>query len=237
MTDHPGSIVPEDATAVSVDEAEARAGLVLALRGRGIGDRSLLSAIERLPRRLFLSARYHRLAYEDASIPIECGQTVSAPSYVARVVQALALTRDHRVLEVGTGSGYQAAVLSLLVKQVYSIEIVAALAQQATARLGRLGYDNVTVRSGDGYRGWQEHAPFDAIIVTAAAPSIPPPLLEQLKSGGCMVIPVGLPYGRQILTVVNKDERGKVSVEELLPVAFVPLTGDHRQGVKSGDDS
>jgi protein-L-isoaspartate(D-aspartate) O-methyltransferase len=114
---------------------------------------------------------------------------------------------------------------------------VAALAQQATARLERLGYDNVAVRCSDGYRGWQEHAPFDAVIVTAASPIIPPPLLEQLKPGGCMVIPVGLPYDRQILTVVKKDERGGVTVKELLPVAFVPLTGDHGRDVHSGADS
>jgi protein-L-isoaspartate(D-aspartate) O-methyltransferase len=132
-------------------------------------------------------------------------------------------------LEVGTGSGYQAAVLSLLVKQVYSIEIVTALAQDAAARLRHLGYGNVAVRSGDGYRGWQEHAPFDAIIVTAAAPSIPPPLLEQLKPGGRMLIPVGAPYNRQILTVIDKNERGKVTEQTILPVAFVPLTGEHAQ--------
>ena len=200
-------------------------------------DARVLAAMEKVPRHEFVPKELDYLAYSNGPLAIGHGQTISQPYIVALMTDLLNPQAGDVVLEVGTGSGYQAAVLSLLVKQVYSIEIVAALAQQATARLGRLGYDNVTVRSGDGYRGWQEHAPFDAIIVTAAAPSIPPPLLEQLKSGGCMVIPVGLPYGRQILTVVNKDERGKVSVEELLPVAFVPLTGDHRQGVKSGDDS
>ena len=138
------------------------------------------------------------------------------------------------VLEVGTGSGYQAAILSMLVRQVYSIEIVAALAEEATARLRRLGYGNVSVRSGDGYRGWQEHAPFDAIIVTAAAPTIPPPLLEQLKPGGRLVIPVGAPYDRQVLTVIDKDERGYVTEQTVLPVAFVPLTGDHGRDPDSG---
>ena len=200
-------------------------------------DAQVLAAMEKVPRHEFVPQELDYLAYSNGPLAIGHGQTISQPYIVALMTDLLRPQAGDVVLEVGTGSGYQAAVLSLLVKQVYSIEIVAALAQQATARLGRLGFDNVTVRSGDGYRGWQEHAPFDAIIVTAATPSIPPPLLEQLKSGGCMVIPVGLPYGRQILTVVNKNERGEVSVEELLPVAFVPLTGDHRQGVKSGDDS
>jgi protein-L-isoaspartate(D-aspartate) O-methyltransferase len=200
-------------------------------------DARVLAAMEKVPRHEFVPKELDYLAYSNGPLGIGHGQTISQPYIVALMTDLLNPQAGDVVLEVGTGSGYQAAVLSLLVKQVYSIEIVAALAQQATARLGRLGFDNVTVRSGDGYRGWQEHAPFDAIIVTAAAPSIPPPLLEQLKFGGCMVIPVGLPYGRQILTVVNKNERGEVSVEELLPVAFVPLTGDHGQGVKSGDDS
>jgi protein-L-isoaspartate(D-aspartate) O-methyltransferase len=131
------------------------------------------------------------------------------------------------VLEVGTGSGYQAAVLSQLVKQVYSIEIVAALATEAAARLQRLGYANVDVRSSDGYHGWKEHAPFDGIIVTAAAPAIPPPLMEQLKPEGCLVIPVGSPHGSQMLTVVKKNGRGEIGIREVLPVAFVPLTGKH----------
>jgi protein-L-isoaspartate(D-aspartate) O-methyltransferase len=155
------------------------------------------------------------------------GQTISQPYIVALMTDLLKPQTGDVVLEVGTGSGYQAAVLSLLVKQVYSIEIVETLAREATARLRRLGYENIEVRGGDGYRGWREHAPFDSIIVTAAAPAIPPPLLEQLKAGGRMVIPVGAPYCRQVLTVVDKDDRGEVTVKELLPVAFVPLTGEH----------
>ena len=128
------------------------------------------------------------------------------------------------VLEVGTGSGYQAAILAYCVKQVYSIEIIKGLGEEAKARLQRLGYENVEVRIGDGYQGWKEHAPFDAIIVTAAAGHIPPPLLEQLKPGGRMVLPVGEPYTTQYLTLVEKDKEGKINTKRLLPVAFVPLT-------------
>jgi protein-L-isoaspartate(D-aspartate) O-methyltransferase len=131
------------------------------------------------------------------------------------------------VLEVGCGSGYQSAVLSKLVRQVYSVEIVAELAQAAQERLLHLGFANVTVQQGDGYQGWPEHAPFDGIIVTAAAPEIPPPLVDQLKPGGCLVIPLGLPYQSQELMLVKKNMAGEISVRNMLPVSFVPLTGDH----------
>ena len=131
------------------------------------------------------------------------------------------------MLEVGCGCGYQAAVLSLLVKQVYSIEIVSELGNQARERLQKLGYNNVTVHIGDGYNGWQEHAPFDGIIVTAAAPYIPPALVDQLKPGGCMAIPVGMPYTYQELLLVEKDEQGEIRTTSVLGVSFVPLTGEH----------
>ena len=195
--------------------------------GREHLDARVMAAMEKVPRHEFVPKEYDYLAYDNGPLAIGHGQTISQPYIVALMTDLLQTHPGDTVLEVGCGSGYQAAVLSLLVKQVYTIEIVAALAREAGTRLRRLGYDNVEVRIGDGYQGWREHAPFDAIIVTAAAPSIPPPLIEQLKSGGRMVIPVGVPYGRQILSVVNKDERGEITVNELLPVAFVPLTGDH----------
>ena len=194
--------------------------------GRDHLNARVLAAMEKVPRHEFVPKEFDYLAYNNGPLAIGHGQTISQPYIVALMTDLLNPHAGDTVLEVGTGSGYQAAVLSLLVKRVFSIEIVAVLAEEAGTRLGSLGYDNVEVRYGDGYQGWPEHAPFDAVIVTAAARGIPPPLIEQLKSGGRMVIPVGVPYGRQILSVVNKDERGEISVEELLPVAFVPLTGD-----------
>jgi len=177
------------------------------------------------------------LAYANGPVAIGYGQTISQPYIVALMTDLLKTNADDVVLEVGTGSGYQAAVLAQLVKQVYSVEIVAALAQEAKARLHRLGYANVAVRSGDGYGGWNEHAPFDGIVVTAAAPSIPSPLIEQLKPGGRLVIPLGAPHARQILTVVSKDEKGATVEQELLPVAFVPLTGNHARQIGRESDA
>lgn len=199
--------------------------------GRDHLNARVLAAMEKVPRHEFVPKEFDYLAYNNGPLAIGHGQTISQPYIVALMTDLLNPHAGDTVLEVGTGSGYQAAVLSLLVKRVFSIEIVAVLAEEAGTRLGSLGYDNVEVRYGDGYQGWPEHAPFDAVIVTAAARGIPPPLIEQLKSGGRMVIPVGVPYGHQILSVVNKDERGEISVQELLPVAFVPLTGE--QGMDS----
>ncbi len=195
--------------------------------GKEYLDARVLAAMEKVPRHEFVPQELDYLAYSNGPLAIGYGQTISQPYIVALMTDLLRPRAKDVVLEVGTGSGYQAAVLSLLVKQVYSIEIVTALVQDAAARLRRLGYGNVEVRSGDGYSGWQEHAPFDAIIVTAAAPAIPPPLLEQLKPGGRMLIPVGAPYDRQILTVIDKSERGDITQQTILPVAFVPLTGNH----------
>jgi protein-L-isoaspartate(D-aspartate) O-methyltransferase len=199
-------------------------------------DARVLAAMEKVPRHEFVPQELDYLAYSNGPLAIGHGQTISQPYIVALMTDLLRPQAEDVVLEVGTGSGYQAAVLSLLVKQVYSVEIVAALAQDAATRLRSLGYSNVSVRGGDGYRGWPEHAPFDAIIVTAAAPTIPPPLLEQLKPGGRMVIPVGAPYDRQILTVIDKSERGDVTQQTILPVAFVPLTGKHGKEFDSGSD-
>ncbi len=189
----------------------------------------VMTAMGKVPRHEFVPVDEQLFAYADGPLAIGHGQTISQPYIVALMTDLMEPRAGDVVLEVGTGCGYQAAVLSLLVKQVYSIEIVSALAQEAAARLRRLGYGNVEVRDGDGYRGWLEHAPYDGIIVTAAAPEIPPPLIEQLKPGGRMVIPLGTPFGHQVLTLVSKDGRGDIATKDVLPVAFVPLTGRHER--------
>jgi protein-L-isoaspartate(D-aspartate) O-methyltransferase len=171
-------------------------------------------------------------AYSNVPLPIGFGQTISQPFIVAIMTELLDVAAEATVLEIGTGSGYQAAVLAKLARQVYSIETVPELAAEAAARLKRLGYANVEVRQGDGFAGWPEKAPFDAIIVTAAAAEIPPPLLAQLKPGGRMVVPVGRPFETQELTVVTKTQDGKVEKKVVLPVAFVPLV---RGRAKAGD--
>lgn len=203
--------------------------------GKDSLDARVLEAIQQVPRHAFVPGQEADYAYHNGPLPIGHGQTISQPFIVALmsdllVSELLGKGANQVVLEVGCGSGYQSAVLSLLVKQVYSIEIVPELAREAGERLMRLGFDNVTVRQGDGYHGWPEHAPFDGIIVTAAAPHIPQPLIEQLKPGGRMVIPVGSPYSSQDLLLVEKNGAGEVSTRNLLPVAFVPLTGGHGAG-------
>jgi protein-L-isoaspartate(D-aspartate) O-methyltransferase len=190
-------------------------------------DERVMAAMKKVPRERFVPEESHLFAYDNGPVAIGHGQTISQPYIVALMTDLLEPAADDVILEVGTGSGYQAAVLSHLVKRVYSLEIVAALAQEASERLQRLGYDNVEVRSGDGYHGWLEHAPFDGIIVTAAAPSVPPSLVEQLKPGRRLVIPVGSPFGSQVLSVISKDDSGRALTREILPVAFVPLTGKH----------
>ncbi len=182
------------------------------------------AALDRVPREAFVPAESAPGAYHDTPLQIGHGQTISQPFIVAVMTDMLRPQAHDVVLEVGTGSGYQAAVLSLLVKRVYSIEMVPELAAAAAERLQRLGYENVEVREGDGYAGWPELAPFDSITVTAAAKRIPPPLVEQLKAGGRLVIPVGGRWATQNLLLVEKDESGKVAERRLLPVAFVPLT-------------
>jgi protein-L-isoaspartate(D-aspartate) O-methyltransferase len=197
------------------------------LLGRDALDARVLEAIARVPRHDFVPEAEAAYAYRNGPLPIGHGQTISQPFIVALMTDLLQTAPHHVVLEVGCGSGYQSAVLSHLAKHVYSLEIVAQLAQEAGERLARLGCDNVTVRHGDGYLGWSEHAPFDGIIVTAAAPEIPPPLIAQLKPGGRMVIPLGLPHSRQDLLLLEKNAAGEVSMRNVLPVAFVPLTRDH----------
>lgn len=186
----------------------------------------VMAAMAKVAREEFVLPNYRDMAYDNTPLPIEAGQTISQPLIVALMTDLLDPQPGDVVLEVGSGSGYQAAVLSGLVKQVYGVEIVEQLADSAAEVLARLGYDNVTVRAGDGYAGWPEHAPFDSIIVTAAAAEIPPPLLEQLKPGGKLVIPVGAEHGNQELLLVEVDDRGEIRERSVLPVRFVPLTGE-----------
>jgi protein-L-isoaspartate(D-aspartate) O-methyltransferase len=184
----------------------------------------VLEAMLNVPRHEFVPENLKPYAYVNRPLPIGHSQTISQPFIVGIMTDLLNVGKGSSVLEVGTGSGYQAAILAYCVKMVYSIEIIKELGEEARARLQRLGYQNVEVRVGDGYKGWEEHAPFDAIIVTAAAAHVPPPLIEQLKRGGRMVIPVGEPIRTQYLTLVEKDAEGKIKMQKLLPVAFVPLT-------------
>ena len=186
----------------------------------------VMDAMGGVAREEFVLPEYRHLAYRNTPLPIEAGQTISQPLIVALMTELLDPQPGDVILEVGTGSGYQAAVLAKLVKHVYSVEIVEELAISAATVLQRLGYANVTVRAGDGYAGWPEHAPFDGIIVTAAAEHLPPPLLQQLKPGGKLVIPVGEEHGYQELLVVEVDAAGEISRQSVLPVRFVPLTGD-----------
>ncbi len=191
---------------------------------KGVKDKAVLEAMRRVRRHEFVPPKLLRDAYADHPLPIEHGQTISQPYIVAYMTEMLKPKKDHIVLEVGTGSGYQAAVLAKTVKRVYTIEIIPKLGKSAKERLGRLGYANVETRVGDGYHGWAEHAPFDAIVVTAAASHIPPPLIEQLKPGGIMAIPVGPPHRVQHLLLVEKQDDGTVVQRSVMPVRFVPLT-------------
>ncbi len=190
-------------------------------------DEKVLSALGIVERHEFVPDQQKRFAYENRPLSIGHGQTISQPYIVALMTDLVEPDKDDVVLEVGTGSGYQAAILSGLVKQIYSIEIVPPLAHQAEARLERLGYDNVTTRLGDGYYGWEEHAPFDSIVVTAAASHVPPPLVKQLRPGGRMVIPVGGRFMTQQLLLIEKTEPGEVKSWQISAVRFVPLTGEH----------
>jgi protein-L-isoaspartate(D-aspartate) O-methyltransferase len=197
---------------------------------RGVTDEDVLDAMRHVPRHEFVPDRYAGSAYADRPLPIGQGQTISQPYIVAFMTEQLQLKAGDRALEIGTGSAYQAAVLSEITPHVYTIEIIEELAKQASKRLDELGYKTVKPKTGDGYFGWKDHAPFDAIIVTAAAGHIPPPLLKQLKKGGRMIIPVGGTYEVQYLILVQKDERGELSSEQLMPVRFVPMTGRAQEG-------
>ncbi|WP_372773035.1 protein-L-isoaspartate(D-aspartate) O-methyltransferase [Mangrovibacterium sp.] len=192
------------------------------IEARGVSDQLVLDAMRSVPRHLFVAAGYEDFAYLDRPLPIGYGQTISQPYIVAYMTELIRPEPSFKVLEIGTGSGYQAAVLAGIVDKVYTIELVDALAKQATGLLEKLNYNNVQVKSGDGYVGWIEHAPYDAIIVTAAADSVPPPLLEQLKIGGRMVIPVKGGHDYQYLQLLEKKENRVVS-RNVIPVRFVPF--------------
>ena len=205
-------------------DIEAEVNYTRKLIGRSAFDIRVMQAMKEVPRHEFVPLAARHEAYYNGPLPIGHGQTISQPYIVALMTDLLEPTADAVVLEIGTGSGYQTAILSRVVRQVYSLEIIEALSLLAAQTLQRLGYANVECRAGDGYDGWPEHAPYDGIIVTAASPNIPQPLVDQLKPGARLVIPIGLPYSHQELMVVEKRESGEISVTDVLGVAFVPLT-------------
>ncbi len=219
------------------DYARSRANMVQLIEhnvretGRYIGktvfDHRVMQVMGNVPRHVFVPEMYRKHAYENRPLPIGFGQTISQPYIVALMTDLLSVKATDKVLELGTGSGYQAAILSGLADKVFSIEIIKDLGKRAGSVLAEQGYKNVQTRIGDGYYGWSEQAPFDAIVVTAAAGHIPPPLIQQLKPGGRMVIPVGSRFMVQQLVLVTKDDKGKISARQILPVIFVPLTGGH----------
>jgi protein-L-isoaspartate(D-aspartate) O-methyltransferase len=216
----------------SADEADysmARAAMVdeiqyYATLDRDALDEHVMQSLGTVERHKFVPSRQLPFAYDNRPLPIGHGQTISQPYIVALMTDLIEPDRDFVVLEIGTGSGYQAAILAKLVTHVYSIEIIAALADKASARLTRLGYDNVTTMLGDGYHGWEEHAPYDAIVVTAAASHVPPPLVHQLKVGGRMIIPVGGQFMTQQLLLLEKTADDEIITRQIAAVRFVPLT-------------
>lgn len=208
-----------------LNDIEMEVELTRHLIGKDALDDRVMETMRQVPRYEFLPTNVRFLAYENGPAPIGSGQTISQPYIVALMTDLLNTKSTDTILEIGTGSGYQAAILSKLVKQVYSVEIIEELSTKACLRLKKLGYNNVTVRTGDGHFGWPEHAPFDGIIVTAAAPDIPQPLIDQLRIGASLVIPVGLPYSYQELMVIEKKANGETENRKILGVSFVPLTG------------
>ena len=210
-----------------VDEIRAHVRETEGYTGRAELVSSVLAALEKVPRHEFVPEDAVDASYENRPLPIGHGQTISQPYIVALMTDLLDPKPDDVMLEVGTGSGYQAAVLAELVHHVYTMEIVEPLARGAAARLQRLGVHNVSVRHGDGYYGWSEHAPYDGIVVTAVGSHVPPPLLEQLKPGGRMILPIGGRFTAQHLVLVTKLPDGTTESRQILPVAFVPLTGEH----------
>ena len=214
-----------------LDDIESEVHFTRKMIGKDAFAKKVMTAMANVPRSEFVPNSYLDAAFDNGPLPIGHGQTISQPYIVALMTDMLELEADDTVLEIGTGSGYQTAVLSQLCKQVYTIEYIPALADMARARLQRLGYDNIEAISGNGYDGWPEHAPYDGIIVTAAASHIPKPLIEQLKPGGRLVIPVGRPHLYQELTLVEKDKAGEINIKEVLGVAFVPLQGERDEYV------
>lgn len=219
----------EDLAPAGDESVKARARMVAEqLKARDIRDERVLNAMGKVPRHEFVLPSWRDRAYDDSALPIRAGQTISQPYVVAYMTQAVEPKPKQRVLEIGTGSGYQAAVLAELVAEVYTIEIVPELADEAGSRLKRLGYRNVQVRKGDGYKGWPEAAPFDAILVTCGADHVPQPLVDQLHPQGRMMIPVG-PREFQELQIITKDAQGKPQVQRTLPVRFVPLVREKKK--------
>ncbi len=197
------------------------------IKTRGVKSAAVLRAMERVPRALFVPQEYHKYAYSDSPLPLHSGQTISQPYMVAAMTERLELDRNARVLEIGTGSGYQTAVLAEIASEVYTMEIIESLGLVARDLLLDLGYENIHFKIGDGYYGWPEAGPFDGVIVTAAPERTPPPLAAQLKTGGRMVIPIGPVGALQQLQVLEKEEDGSLRVLETMSVRFVPLTGEH----------
>ena len=195
--------------------------------GRDRLDPQVMAAMREVPRDAFVPAELKGAAFDNGPLPIGHGQTISQPYIVALMTDMLQLRPEHRVLEIGTGSGYQTAILSRLCRQVYSMEVVPELSQAAQRLFQRLGYDNIQTRTGNGYEGWLDHAHYDGIIVTAAAGYIPPALIEQLMPGRRLIIPVGEPYGHQELILVEKDSQGEIHTRDILGVAFVPMVDTH----------
>jgi protein-L-isoaspartate(D-aspartate) O-methyltransferase len=223
-TEEKDSSMENNAQSDSLRMQEKRDWMVKAqIESRGVKDSMVLEAMRKVPRHLFVPKTYQEEAYADEPLPIGEGQTISQPYIVALMTELLGLKGEEKILEIGTGSGYQAAILAEIAKEVYSIEIICPLAQRAESTLKELEYKNVTVKCGDGYQGWKEHSPFDGIIVTAAPDHIPQPLVDQLKIGGKLVIPVGELF--QELILVTKTEKG-IKKENVIPVRFVPMTGE-----------
>jgi len=216
-----------------VSDADARLRLILELRHCGITDLRVLNAIERVPRERFVPQVFVHQAWENVALPIDCGQTISQPAVVARMTEALCVDDRMKVLEIGTGSGYQTAILSHLCRRVYTIERHRELLQQAESRLAALRRRNITARPGDGALGWPEQAPFERILVTAAAIDIPPRLSKQLAVGGVMVVPIGDDPASQRIVRVRRDESG-FDIDDLGPVKFVPLISDRAGEAATG---
>jgi protein-L-isoaspartate(D-aspartate) O-methyltransferase len=206
-------------------EIDSEAEYTRSMTGRKRFSSRVMEAVGQVPREQFVPADLRSYAFDNGPLPIGQGQTISQPYIVALMTDLLNLQADHSVLEIGTGCGYQTAILSLLARHVYTIEVVPELGAASARRLQELGYPNITFQIGNGYAGWPEHAPFDAIIVTAAAAQVPQALIDQLAPGGRLVIPVGLPYMAQELVLVEKDEQEKIHTRDILGVAFVPMTG------------
>ncbi|SHF57712.1 protein-L-isoaspartate(D-aspartate) O-methyltransferase [Fodinibius roseus] len=227
-TDTPEDTISWQPPRFSEREEERHKMVREGIEQQGVTDPEVLEAMRQVPRHLFVPEKYQQFAYQNRPLPIGYDQTISQPYIVGYMTRMLDLDSSKKVLEIGTGSGYQAAVLAELTPRVFTIEIVEALGKQARRLFDKLGYDTIETKIGDGYRGWPEHAPFDAIILTAAPEKIPPPLIEQLKPGGILVAPLGAAGQTQTLTKVTKNKEGDVEIERQLPVRFVPMTRQNR---------